>query len=120
MLPTATAAWPVRISISSPGSDPGITASGCSHAGRGRRTGSGGGGGCGIESKKLQRTRPTAGHPTPARTALPAAEPQRRALPLVRDEEAVRNHDETAASGERCLDGSAGRSHGANEADDSL
>ena len=53
MLPIATATCPVRISISSPGTDPGITSSGCIQAGRGRRSGSGGGGGCGIESKKL-------------------------------------------------------------------
>jgi hypothetical protein len=41
--------------------------------------------------------------------------------PLVRDEEAVRNHGETAASVEDCLDGSAaGRGLGPSEHADSL
>jgi hypothetical protein len=51
--PPPAGGWPERISISSPGTDPGITSSGCIQAGRGRRSGSGGGGGWGIESKKL-------------------------------------------------------------------
>jgi hypothetical protein len=47
---------------------------------------------------------------------------KRPAAPLVRDEEAVRNHDETAALEEHRVDRStAGRSHGADEdADSSL
>jgi hypothetical protein len=46
---------------------------------------------------------------------------KRPAPRVVRDEEAVRNHGETAASVEDCLDGlAAGRGHGSSEAADSL
>jgi hypothetical protein len=58
--------------------------------------------------------------PAPSASSWDSSQPA-QALPLVQDEEPVRNQGETRASIGDCLDGStAGRSHYSDEAADSL